>query len=39
MGVGVITPNALPAPSRIAGFDKELRMKSALDDIYDKSSK
>ena len=35
MGVGVFGPIALAAASQIAGFDKELRMKSQLDDIYE----
>ena len=35
MGVGVFAPVALAAASQIAGFDKELRMKSQLDDIYE----
>lgn len=37
-GVGVITPTALAAASQIAGFDKELRIKSVLDDIYENLS-
>jgi len=38
MGVGVLGPQQLAANSQIAGFDKELRMISALDDIYEDSS-
>lgn len=34
MGVGVLTPAILDANSRIVGYDKKLRMKSLLDDIY-----
>jgi len=37
-GVGVITPTALAAASQIAGFDKELRIKEVLDDIYEQLS-
>lgn len=35
MGIGVLTPQQLAANSIIRGYDKELRMKSALDDIYE----
>ena len=35
MGVGVLPPQQLAANSIIRGYDKELRMKSALDDIYE----
>jgi len=38
VGVGVITPTALAAASQIAGFDKELRIKSVVDDIYEQLS-
>jgi len=37
MGVGVLPPQQLAANSIIRGYDKELRMKSALDDIYEDS--
>ena len=37
-GVGVLPVTALAAASQIAGFDKELRMKSVLDDIYEQFS-
>jgi len=35
MGVGVLPPTPLARNSIIRGYDKELRMKSALDDIYE----
>jgi hypothetical protein len=35
MGVGVLSPTALPTNSQIRGFDKKLRMKSLLEDIYE----
>ena len=38
VGVGVLTPQQLAANSLIAGFDKQLRMKSMLDDIYEQLS-
>lgn len=38
MGVGVLGPQQLAANSRIRGYDKELRMKEKLDDIYEVSS-
>ena len=38
LGVGVITPAQLAAASQIAGFDKELRIKSVLSDIYEQFS-
>jgi hypothetical protein len=38
MGVGVLAPTALAANSLIRGYDKELRMKSILDDIYEQLS-
>ena len=38
MGVGVLGPNQLPNPSIIRGYDKQLRMIDALDDIYEVSS-
>ncbi len=34
MGVGVTAPNAIESQARIVGYDKQLRMKSVLDDIY-----
>jgi len=34
MGVGVLTPNILDSNSQIKGYDKKLRMKSLVDDIY-----
>jgi hypothetical protein len=36
MGIGVVAPTALPAQSMITGYDKKLRMKSLLQDIYGK---
>lgn len=38
VGVGVLAPTALAAASQIAGFDKELRIKNVLDDIYEQLS-
>jgi hypothetical protein len=37
MGIGLNTPPILATPSQIAGFDKQLRMKSKLLDIYENS--
>jgi hypothetical protein len=37
MGIGVLPPTPLAANSIIRGYDKELRMKEALDDIYEDS--
>lgn len=34
MAVGVNAPNAIEAAAKIVGYDKELRMKGVLDDIY-----
>lgn len=34
MGIGVLAPNAIDANSAIKGYDKKLRMKSLVDDIY-----
>lgn len=38
MGIGVVAPTALPAQSMVVGYDKKLRMKSMLQDIYGKST-
>lgn len=32
--LGVLAPQALPQDSRIVGYDKQLRMKAVLDDIW-----
>ena len=37
MGIGVNAVTELAAASRIAGYDKELQLRSSLDDIYGKS--
>ena len=34
--LGVLAPAQMPANSRITGYDKQLRMKSLVDDIYSK---
>jgi hypothetical protein len=36
MGVGMVAPAALPAQSQITMYDKKLRMRSLLKDIYSK---
>jgi hypothetical protein len=38
MGIGVLAPNGLDTNSQIKGYDKKLRMKSMLDDIYNDMS-
>ena len=38
MGIGVLAPTALPSKSMITGYDKKLRMRSMLEDIYGKLS-
>ena len=35
MGLGVLSPDVLPSNSQIKGFDKKLRMKALLEDIYE----
>ena len=34
--IGVVTPNRMPANSRLVGYDKQLRMKALVEDIYSK---